>query len=289
MAKYYWLRLDKDFFRQKEIKKLRKIAGGDTYTIIYQKMLLLSLQDEGRLFFDGIEDDFENEIALEIDEEVDNVRMTILFLIKNHLLEEVSNDECFLSAVPQMIGKESDSASRVRKYRENKKLLAEKNVKPLHCNKSNVTCNTEIEKDIEKDIELDIELDKRKKNRDSDESQASKSKKVSINFDEIKQTFNNICIDLPSIKSMTDKRKSIIREWLKEDDELNLLDFFKKVNESDYLNGKVVSWKADFDWIIKKDKRVRILEGSYDNLKNNGKTETDYLKKMLKEEEERAI
>lgn len=157
MAKYYWLRLDKDFFRQKEIKKLRKIAGGDTYTIIYQKMLLLSLQEEGKLFFDGIEDDFANEIALEIDEEVDNVKITILFLMKNHLLEEVSSDECFLSAVPQMIGKESDSASRVRKYRENKKLLAEKNLKALHCNKSNVTCNTEIE--IEKEIELEKDID----------------------------------------------------------------------------------------------------------------------------------
>lgn len=35
MAKrYYWLKLPDGFFRQKAIKKLRKIAGGDTYTII---------------------------------------------------------------------------------------------------------------------------------------------------------------------------------------------------------------------------------------------------------------
>ena len=29
--RYYWLKLSEDFFRQKEIKKLRRIAGGDTY------------------------------------------------------------------------------------------------------------------------------------------------------------------------------------------------------------------------------------------------------------------
>ena len=30
MAKrYYWLKLPEDFFRQKAIKKLRRIAGGD--------------------------------------------------------------------------------------------------------------------------------------------------------------------------------------------------------------------------------------------------------------------
>ena len=40
--RYYWLKLDRGFFDQKEIKLLRKIAGGDTYTIIYLKLLLAS-------------------------------------------------------------------------------------------------------------------------------------------------------------------------------------------------------------------------------------------------------
>ena len=46
--RYYWLKLPDDFFRQKPIKKLRRIAGGDTYTIIYLKMLLVSLKNEGK-------------------------------------------------------------------------------------------------------------------------------------------------------------------------------------------------------------------------------------------------
>ena len=54
--KYYWFKLKEDFFRQKEIKKLRKIAGGDTYTIIYLKMQLLSLQNAGILKYSAIED-----------------------------------------------------------------------------------------------------------------------------------------------------------------------------------------------------------------------------------------
>ena len=73
--KYYWLKLKNTFFTEKRIKKLRKIAGGNTYTIIYLKMQLLSLQDEGNLYFEGIEDTFEEEIALQIDEEVEDVRM----------------------------------------------------------------------------------------------------------------------------------------------------------------------------------------------------------------------
>ena len=56
--RYYWLKLQKDFFTQPKIKKLRKIAGGDTYTIIYLKMQLLSLNNGGKLFFEGIEENF---------------------------------------------------------------------------------------------------------------------------------------------------------------------------------------------------------------------------------------
>ena len=75
--KYYWLKLKDDFFRQKEIKKLRKIAGGDTYTIIYLKMQLLSIKNEGLLYYEGTEDNLAEQIALEIDEDIDNVEVTL--------------------------------------------------------------------------------------------------------------------------------------------------------------------------------------------------------------------
>ena len=48
--RYYWLKLPDDFFRQKPIKKLRKIAGGDTYTIIYLKMLLIAMKQDSTGF-----------------------------------------------------------------------------------------------------------------------------------------------------------------------------------------------------------------------------------------------
>ena len=64
MAKrYYWLKLPDGFFRQKAIKKLRKIAGGDTYTIIYLKMLLVAMKQDGRLYFEGVEATFYDELG----------------------------------------------------------------------------------------------------------------------------------------------------------------------------------------------------------------------------------
>ena len=67
--RYYWLKLKDNFFNEKAIKKLRNIAGGDTYTIIYLKLLLKSMKTGGKLYFDGIEDNFCKELALDIDED----------------------------------------------------------------------------------------------------------------------------------------------------------------------------------------------------------------------------
>ena len=121
MAKrYYWLKLKDDFFRQKEIKKLRKIAGGDTFTIIYLKIQLLSLKDNGKLFFEGVEDNFCEELALEIDEDIDNVQVTVSYLIRHGLLTEIKHDEYLLPQTVASIGSETAGAERQRKYEAKK-------------------------------------------------------------------------------------------------------------------------------------------------------------------------
>ena len=33
--KYYWMKFQREFFKSLRIKKLRRLAGGDTYTIIF--------------------------------------------------------------------------------------------------------------------------------------------------------------------------------------------------------------------------------------------------------------
>ena len=145
--RYFWLKLHKDFFKRKEIKRLRKIAGGDTYTIIYMEMLLRSIIDEGKLFFDGLEDDFASEIALDLDEDEENVKITIQYLLKTGLLEIRSEEEYYLPDTKDSTGSETSTAVRVRRHREKQKAL--------HCN-ADVTqvkqlCNGELELEIERD------------------------------------------------------------------------------------------------------------------------------------------
>lgn len=171
--KYYWLKLKEDFFRQPRMKKLRKVAGGDTYTIIYLKMQLLSLENEGVLIFEGIEDDFVEELALTIDEDTENVRFTVLYLMNQGLLEEVRKDEYALPEAIKSIGSENASAERKRRSRENQKMLQENrdNVTDMsqdgHGEVTNCHTEIEIEKDIEIDTDKEIEIEREGKKASS--------------------------------------------------------------------------------------------------------------------------
>ena len=151
--RYYWIKLKQDFFGQKEIKKLRRLPGGDTLTIIFLKLQLLSLDNNGIIYFDGIENSFEEEIALEIDEEPDNVRFTISYLLKIGWIEESNTDETIsYNLVKIEVGSESTSAARVRRHRANSASL-----KALQCNGLVTTSNKNVTTEQEQETETDKE------------------------------------------------------------------------------------------------------------------------------------
>ena len=147
--RYYWIQLAQDFFKSKEMKLLRKIAGGDTHTMIYIKMMLISLEDGGHIYYDGLANNLAEEIALVIDENVEDIKITLIFLESKGLLTRNSDRDYFLEQVPEMVGSETASARRVRKFRENQLTL--------QCNNDVTKRNGDIEKDIDTEIEKDVD------------------------------------------------------------------------------------------------------------------------------------
>lgn len=205
--KYYWLRLKSDFFTDKRIKKLRNIAGGDTYTIIYLKMQLLSLQDEGFLYFENVEETFAEEIALEIDEDVENVKTVIAFLLRNDLLAEINDSVYELIETRECIGSETDSAKRTRKHREKKKLELEKKEKMLQCNTAVTKCNTEKEIEIEKKKEIEIDTQcKSLTNVKQELNTNNKNKEIYL-----KEDFEKLWQMYPNKKGKTNAYKAFVK------------------------------------------------------------------------------
>lgn len=156
----YWLKLQDDFFNCKRIKKLRRIAGGDTYTIIYIKMQLLAMKQGGILEYTGLEPTFAEELALDLDEAADNVAVTVNYILSCELLETADNREYFLPYAVLNTGSEGASAKRVREYREKQKAL--------HCN-AGVTPPLQIGNG-EKDTYREKEKEKREDGEETEEA-----------------------------------------------------------------------------------------------------------------------
>lgn len=147
--RYYWLKLQDDFFDSKRIKKLRKLASGDTFTIIYLKMQLLAMKRDGVLEYTGLEDSFSKELALDLDEDEDNVAVTVAYLLSCGLLETSDDREYFVPYAVLNTGSEGSSTKRVREHRERKALQCNTDVTPVK-QIGNVEKDIEIEKREEK-------------------------------------------------------------------------------------------------------------------------------------------
>lgn len=238
--RYFWLKLNENFFKGKHIKKLRTIAGGDTFTIIYLKLMLLSLKEGGKILHEDFEEHFADEIALEIDEDKENIKLTLNYLYKHGLITEIKEKEYDLPEAQNSIGSEVASAQRVRRMRLRNKQKA------LQCNTGVTKSNTEIE------IELDKEIDK----------EIKKTSYISSNV--LLETWNNNVLGLiPKIRNITKSRYEKYKLRINEGMELNQI--FVSIKKSNFLQGEnEKKWHMTFDWLIENDKNwIKIIEGNY--------------------------
>ena len=146
--KYYWLKLKENFFDEKTTKFLRKLPDGDKLVITYLKMQLKSLKADGLLKYDRLMPSCEEELALILDEDINIVKLTVQALLQCGVIEILDDNSIFMIAMQELIGKESESAERMRRLRERSKLL------PSHCDANVQKCDIEIEIELEKNNKI---------------------------------------------------------------------------------------------------------------------------------------
>ena len=255
--RYYWLKLYDDFFSSLRIKKLRKLAGGDTYLAIYLKMQLLAMKSDGILKWSGLEDDFTSELALELDEEPENIKVTLAYLLSCGLAETDDSINYFFPFAVSNVGSESTVAQRVRDYRKKAKeeaLNETKNnaVTPLlHCN-----TEKEIEKDTrgkrqEEDIEADVTAPNGAVCRTGDVRR-------------VVEAWNSLGIN-PIMKiTGSSTRGGMLRARISEYGVDAVVNAIAQINDSSFLKGQNKSgWTVSFDWFVRPNNFLKVMEGRY--------------------------
>ena len=115
-------------------------------------MQLIAMKHDGILQWSGLDDNFADELALELDEEPANVEVTINYLLSCGLAETSDDVTFFFPYAVKNVGSEGSSAKRMRESRARAKLE-----EPSQCaNDVQTLCEHRYgEKEIEKEIDIE--------------------------------------------------------------------------------------------------------------------------------------
>lgn len=119
--KYYWLKLNLDFFDKEETKLIENMPNGKEYIIFYMKLLLKSANSEGRLMFREVIPYTDEMLASVTNTNIDIVRSAVKLFLSLGMMQKLDDGALFLHEVQNMIGSETIAAKKKRAYREKKK------------------------------------------------------------------------------------------------------------------------------------------------------------------------
>ena len=123
--RFYWLKLKNTYFNQISQKKMKRQEHGTEMQVIYLRMMLLSINSEGCIYYQGVYDTLAEELAEEFDEPVELIEKTLNYLIDNHMITVDDADSYYLPEAVDCIGSETAAAERMRRNRARQKAEAD--------------------------------------------------------------------------------------------------------------------------------------------------------------------
>ena len=126
----------------------------------------------------------------------------------------------------------------------------------VYAGKQSNTKHTDKDKDKDKDKDME---------RDSN-----------IDYQQIADMYNEICISFPRLTKLSDSRKKAIRARLNQYAIEDFKRLFELAEESSFLKGQNArNWSANFDWLIKDSNMAKVLDGNYMDRKGGGEVGAD--------------
>ena len=143
---YFWLKVDKKFFDNLFIKRLKNMPGGYTMTVIYIRLMLESLEDDCILYYEGYFDSLVQELALKLDVSEDDINMTVAYFTRCGLIQIDDDGHATLSQAKAMVESETNWSKYKREQRKQAPNVARLENVQNSWTFSNL-CPTEIEKE----------------------------------------------------------------------------------------------------------------------------------------------
>ena len=249
--RYYWLKLQRDFFKRHDVRIVESMQNGKDYVLFYLKLLCESIDHEGRLrFSDSIP--YNDEMLSTItNTNIDIVRSAVKIFTELGLMEILSDGTFFMNEVQKMIGSETSWAEKKREYRRTIQGQCEDNVLQL----SDKSKSKNKSKSQSKNNNYQEE-----NGNDSNSQEDDKE----LHFLE---TFNSIDGIVPCYELTGSKRLGvsiILAAYSVPEIEVT----FDNLRNSKILTGKIIgtngkAFNATFDWFIDIGNFKDVFDGKY--------------------------
>ena len=237
--KYYWLKLDRNFFKRHDVRIIEKMPDGKQYVLFY-------LKHEGALRFSEAVPYSDAMLASVTDTDTEIVKAALQLFTELGLAEILEDKTLYLPEVAKLLECETFAARRQRQLREKRTLAT---LSP-DCRPEKET-DTDKESDTEKDTDSFTEP----------EGSVCRTKDVR----RIQKAWNELGLkQLVKIPSDS-KRGVLLRARVREYGVDAVLEAIAKVRDSPFLKGQNSrNWVITFDWLIKPNNFIKVLEGNYD-------------------------
>ncbi len=136
---YFWLKVDKKFFENIFIKRLKSTDEGYKMTVIYIRLMLESLESDCVLYYEGVFENLVEELSLKLDVSEDDIKTTVDYFEKVGLIQI---DEDGNARMEQAIALKEQETNWAKYKREQRKL---ESVQPLSNN-----CPTDVQQNKSK-------------------------------------------------------------------------------------------------------------------------------------------
>lgn len=280
--KYYYMRLNENYFDSETQVLLESMPDGYLYSNILLKLYLKSLKNDGRLMFNDKIPYSPQMIATITRHQVGTVEKALQIFKELNIIDLIDTGAIYMLDIQNFIGKSNTEADRKRAYR--KRIEMEKGHLSLNC-------PLEIEKELELEKEKEIDIDK------SEEPQ-KKSKSTKKSYGEYKRVkltdkeYNKLCEDFS--KELIDKQIILVDEYVESNNNKNKYSNFnlvirKSIRENWFKGGNNTTYKQPVrqevvpEWINKQVKDESVEDEELNAIINSFDPEFEARRAALQE------
>lgn len=269
MAGISWIKLSVNIFDDEKIKLIKSMPEGDAIILIWIQLLCLAgkTNDNGAVYIGQHMNYTDEMISTICNQPLNTVRIALKAFEEFEMINlgedgliSIANWEKHQN-IEGMERVRAQTRKRVAKYRAKQKELESSN--------ANVTLRNGTDKNKNRIDKNRLDIDKNTNNSHVDDEDFKT---------QILSVWNSLDKNIPKIQTLNanTQRYNMLKARINEHGLDTVIKAIKSIEQSKFLKGYVSDFRITIDWFIKPNNFIKVLEGNYNDKKQNSRLIDEY-------------